>query len=369
MLNLLKNPYVLILLWVGFIAFYTSQGLGLEKAYVNDVSVYRPRKNIRLLMWVPLLLWVGFRSDNAGADTGLYRYLFNNLPDTISSIPSIWLEAKDPGFDAFGIVFKSIFGNNDVLYFLVIAAFQVYFLYKVYKKYSTNFVVSYFLFIASADYMAWMFNGMRQFLVATVLLGCVDLILEKKYLKIIIIILLLSTFHQSVLLVIPFIFICQGKAWNYKTFIVLIGVIFFITYLSEFTDVLDEILQETNYSGLTEQMKDDDGVNLIRVLVYSVPTILSFIFMGRIRRYGGPIINLAANMSIASAAFYIIGMFTSGILIGRIPIYFSLYNYILLPWIVENVFEKKSAKIIYFGMVSFYLLYYYFQMAIAWGYI
>ena len=84
--------------------------------------------------------------------------------------------------------------------------------------------------------------------------------------------------------------------------------------------------------------------NVFRVLVYSVPTILSLIGLKYIHYENDPVINFCANMSIVSTGLYIISMFTSGIFIGRLPIYASLYNYILLPWEIDHMFTKKSSK-------------------------
>ena len=67
-------------------------------------------------------------------------------------------------------------------------------------------------------------------------------------------------------------------------------------------------------------------------------------------------------MSIASAGLYVISMFTSGIFIGRLPIYFSLYNYILLPWEINRIFTKQSARIIYIIMVIAYLGFYLYSL-------
>ena len=60
-------------------------------------------------------------------------------------------------------------------------------------------------------------------------------------------------------------------------------------------------------------------------------------------------------------------MFTSAIMIGRLPIYFSLYNYILLPWEITHIFTRRSARVITWAMVGFYLLYNYYQVAVAYG--
>ena len=72
-------------------------------------------------------------------------------------------------------------------------------------------------------------------------------------------------------------------------------------------------------------------------------------------------------MSLIAAFAYILSGFTSGLFLGRIPIYFSLYNYILIPWIIEKTFTKNSVKIIYIVLIILYMLFYYYQVHITWG--
>ena len=236
-----------------------------------------------------------------------------------------------------------------------------------YQKYSCSFAWSIFLFVISTDAYQWLFNGMRQFIPAAVLFACMGLILKKKYIPLIIIILLVSTVHLSALLMIPCIFIVQGKPWNKKTMLFLVAVVIIILFVDRFTDILETLLANTQYDDVTEQFQYDDGTNLLRVLVYSVPPVLALIGRKQIEKIDSPIINLSINMSIISMGIYIVSMFTSGIYIGRLPIYFSLYNYILLPWELDNLFTKRSAILLKIAMVGFYAVFCYYQMAVTWG--
>ena len=102
-----------------------------------------------------------------------------------------------------------------------------------------------------------------------------------------------------------------------------------------FTETLDVMLADTQYKNVVSDWTSwqDDGTNPLRVLVYSVPTILSLFCRKKIIKEGGRVIQVACNMSIMSSALYLISMVTSGIFMGRLPIYCSLYaNGILLPW-------------------------------------
>ena len=97
-------------------------------------------------------------------------------------------------------------------------------------------------------------------------------------------------------------------------------------FANQFTNILDTMLSETQYENMVSdwQSWQDDGTNFLRVLVYCVPTIISLIGLKSIRQEDDPLINLCTNMSIVSAGLYVISMFTSGVFIGRLPIYFSL---------------------------------------------
>lgn len=39
----------------------------------------------------------------------------------------------------------------------------------------------------------------------------------------------------------------------------------------------------------------------------------------------------------------------------------------VLPWLIDQIFEKASARLIKVMMVGFYLAFHYYQMQIIWG--
>ncbi len=354
------SNYYLIIVWILIFAIL-SLFVQMERTeVVLGQKVRRMQPMWAAVLFAPLVLW----AMNRGyiGDTYAYMKMFAEIPKGFGNIFNYMSTvSKDKGFYFLSAVIKAIIGEHVQIYLLIIAVIQAMLLIRVYRKYSFNYVVSFFLFIASTDYISWMFNGIRQFVAVTITFACFELILEKKYVKAIIGILIASLFHQSALLVIPFIFICQGKAWNKKTILFIMGVLVVVMYVNQFTDILENVLADTQYENVVSdwQMWEDDGTNILRVLVYSMPTILSLIGLKYVRNANNPIINLCTNMSIVSMGIYVVSMFTSGIFIGRLPIYFSLYSYILLPWEIENMFEEKSAKIIYMAMIVGYLGFYY----------
>ena len=323
-----------------------------------------------LVIALPMIYMAGTRSRTtlSFGDTSAYLNSFREAPTSLSALfASFTDDTKDKGFEVFTTLVKAVIGNREVIYFTIIAAICILCVVATYKNYSSNFVVSIFLFLASGDYLQWTFNGIRQFIPASILFACAGLIIKKKYVPLIILILLLSTIHATALLMIPMIFIVQGKALNKKTLLFAVAVIFAIAFVDQFTDLITNLMENTQYSGEVDQYLSTEGTSVQRILVYSFPAILAIVFKKWIDEANNPVINLAANMSFVTALSYILSGFTSGLFLGRIPIYFSLYNYILLPWIVEKAFTKNSVKLIYIAMIILYMVFYYYQVHVTWG--
>lgn len=321
-----------------------------------------------IILVLPLTLWAGFRGDVA--DTYLYRKLFMEESRGLMNIPEILLsDGKDKGFTALTIILKYFIGNSDKLYFTIFAVFQMACMCYVFRKYSSDFWISVFLFVASTDYASWMFNGMRQFIAVCLIFSCFDWIVQKKYVRVILVILLASLIHGSALLMIPIIFVVQGKPWNMRTILMLIGTAVVVLFIDRFTPILSTMLEDTQYDGVMENeiWVVDDGTNVIRVLVYSVPAIISLFGRKYLDQANNTAVNICVNCSIVTTALYAVSTVTSGVYIGRLPIYTSLMGYISLPWLINHMFNRESSRLVKVVMVVLYIAFYCYQTFITWS--
>jgi hypothetical protein len=209
---------------------------------------------------------------------------------------------------------------------------------------------------------------MRQFIAVCIAFAATDLLLKKQYVPYILLLLVTSTIHATALLMIPVCFIVQGKAWNLRSVLFSIAVLVAINFSGALSDMIVEFMTDTQYKGEVDQYLGTEGTNILRVFVFAIPPILAVFFRKYLKAAESPILDMSVNMSIVSMGAYIISAVTSGIFIGRIPIYFSLYNYILLPWLVENFFEERSQKIVYAAIIACYLFFYYYQVHVTWGF-
>lgn len=363
------SKHIFIIIWFAIITIIGRTTNVYQIEYVMGKKEYRVNIIFAFIAVFPLIWIAGTRT--SFVDTGSYIQIFNAAPNTFEELPT-YLETmkKDTGFWLLGALIRIIISKDSVVYLSILAFIHGIIVMSVYRKYSVSFFTALFLFVASTDYLSWMHNGIRQFTAVVIIFAATPLMLKKKYVPLIIIILFASLIHGSALLMIPIVFIVQGKPWNNRTVLAVIAVVIAIAFVGKFTDILDKLLSDTQYTNVVTdwQAMEDDGTNIIRVLVYSIPTILSIIGYKYIKDANDPVINLACNMSIVSTAIYCLSAMTSGIFVGRLPIYCSLYGTgILLPWEVENIFTKDSAKIIQILMIGAYLVFYYYQTHFIWG--
>lgn len=318
------------------------------------------------ILAAPYVIWAAWRPNGFG-DTGVYRARFMGAPAALSELGTyVARQFKDRGFAIIEVIFKSLISHSDIAFFFFIAAIQIACLVYIYRKYSKNYWLSFFFFIASTDYLSWMHNGMRQFLAATLIFVCIPLMAKRRYLAMALVVLLASQIHLSALVVLPFILIVNGRAWNYRTILFIVGVIISVFFLDRITGFITNTMEDTAYSGDIELFLNDDGTNIYRVLFYSVPALMALFFRRYIDAADDPMINICANLSVVAAGFYVFSFFTSGILIGRLPIFFSLTNYILIPWMISEVFNRESALVIETGFVGVYALFFYYQAGVTW---
>lgn len=368
MMALLKSPYIIILVWLAFMYFVGQADVFKEHAVIYGESKVRYKWWFAFLVFFPVIYMAATRGDVA--DTGAYKMTYFNMPSGLIAGIKAGLEAdKDQGFYVLTGIFHAICGAHYVWYFFIIAFIQGISLVSIYRKYSTSFFTSIFLFIVSSDYYSWMFNGIRQFTAVIIIFAATDWLVRRKYIRYLLVVIFASFMHKSALLMIPITFIVQGRAWNKRTLIAIFFAILAVVYANQFTNILNDALQETQYKNVVSDWNEfeDTGTNIIRVAVYSVPAFLSIIGYKTIRDEGDDLINICTNMSILTAGIYLVSSYTSGIFVGRLPIYCSLYNYILLPWEIKHMFTRRSTSTVNMLMILAYLAFYYYQMHVAWG--
>lgn len=359
--------YYFLLVWT--IGFGIMLNMASQYSYNNGIVTER-KYNIFILIvaFLPLIIFTGARS-NGVADTAAYIGMFESYPSTLNELflSDILNDSRMKGFIVFSTFIKQYISTDYNTWLFIIAIPTCVCIMMTLKKYSTNIAGSIFLFMASCQFI-WLFNGMRQYLVVAILFACTPMILNKQPIPYFIIVLILSAIHTSAIIMIPMYFIVSGEPWNKKTMIIVAICIFAIVFADRFLDIFNNVMEETDFAkGLNANKDTDNGTSLIRILVESIPTIIAFIWRGKLKDKYTPIMKISVNMSIISTCIYIISKIVkSGIMVGRLPIYLSIYNLILLPWLIDTIFEGKIKRLVYYIMILSYLGFFYYQMEITW---
>lgn len=357
-------PLLLIL----FEAMLVSQ----KKRYVmergltyDDAYEFRVKTWFAIIVFLPLIFISAYRGFNMG-DTAAYHDMFYSWPEKISDI-NLTGDERYPGFIYFTVFIKQFISYDYQIYFMIIAAISVLCMISTYKKYTSELVfVAYGFFCL--DFQSWLNNGIRQFLVVSIMFAFIPILLNKKKFGIIVFVLiglLLYYTHVSIIVALP-VYICSlGKPMNKRTIMILGVLVLAIIFVGQFTGILSDTLEGTNYESSTSEITSTtNGTNILRVLFFSIPAILCIVFRKRIPEDAPSIINYSINMSLVGAAFYWLSAFTNGISVGRMPIYFTLFNYILVPWQIRTFFSKEKQTIMYFFFIITYFVFYLYQQRV-----
>lgn len=311
-----------------------------------------------------LTILCGLRSGIA--DTGTYIYMFESYPSNISLIE--WESVDiDKGFYFLTVLYKQFISDDFHGWLFIFTLISCIALYIGFEKYAEEFGMACFLFIASTIFV-YLVNGMRQFLCVSIIFACSGWIAEKKYLRFVVIVLLLSTIHASVFVFIPLCFVINSKAWSFQMLMIIIASSIVGLRFDSLIPYLGVVIKDTQYAGYIDYFsKSGVGSSIFRLAIAIVPCVLAFMGKKIIEKEGSPLINLMINMSLINACLYFIATFSSGMLVGRMTTYFDIYNVLLLPWLIQHVFEKKSAAIIRIACMIFYFIFFYYQMVITWN--
>lgn len=303
-----------------------------------------------------IVFWASLR--NQFVDTATYIYSFNNAEIGFdNALKALFQDGKQKGWDFLMISFKTFISSNYHWWLSLIAVVSGFSIMRSLRKYSVNYLYSMYLFITSMIFV-WMFNGIRQFIAAAIMFGLCDLIFYRKRNLFILAVLLCSTIHTTIIVMLPIYFIVNEVPFKKRMALFMLAIMVSIFAISPLLETMETVLKNTAYASNLDQFAEDDGVNPIRVLFKAIPVILAFYKRKEIEKLNNRILNVCVNMSTVSVGIYIIGMFTSGIMVGRLPIYFDLYNLILIPYLIK-VLYFRNMQFLYWIISVVYLFFYY----------
>jgi transmembrane protein EpsG len=314
----------------------------------------KPNKLLGMGALISLVLVSGLRS-NIG-DTYFYKHSYEVNVFNWDFI----LSQKDLGFGVLQMVLKNYVSQDPQVLIFTSALLTNLLIFLVLFKYSRMIELSLYVYIAGGLFLISM-NGIRQLLAAAIVFTATKYLIDGNWIKYFFIVIVASLFHQSALILIPIYFLVRSKAWSKSTVVLIISALVIVVGFDQFTSVLFSAIEDTQYGHYKDFT--EGGANVIRVAVELIPIAIAYLGREKMREIF-PDSDVIINMSILGFVFMVIA--TQNWIFARFAIYFSLYQLILISWMIK-LFKKNDQKIVYIGMLACYFLYYFYENVISLG--
>ncbi|MBS6115840.1 EpsG family protein [Thomasclavelia spiroformis] len=256
-----------------------------------------------------------------------------------------------------------IWDNSQVIILSTSFIIYPFIIWRFYRQ-SDDFIMTLVLFVFSNAFVNSM-NGIRQYLVAAIIFFFYPKIIKEKSHKWILLILFLTMFHSSVLMMIPVIYFSKQDLWSSRgiLFFAFVALIFMI--FGKIMPNIFETIENTKYSVYQYDSYGTTGVNIFRILFTLIPVSLAFFFRNSKKMKSTEIIFLS-NMTIFNFIFMLFGYY--GAVYARFCLYFELYPLILIPKICNIGFKNNGTRnVIKVIIYIIYFLFLYYQIQISWS--
>ena len=347
---------------------FTWHSLSPRYVTINGILEQRPNLSHLIIGFAPIIFFAGVKGRGI-IDSGAYIISFQRAQSSLQEMIIDW-ESKAPGFNIIEVAFKDLVSTNYVSWIFFLALISCIGIMIPLYKYSPLFGLSLYLFVASAQFV-WLLNGVRQFLVVAILFGFMDLIIERKHLKYLILVLILSTIHITALIMIPVYLLIiisdRFKLLSWQIFFPISVFMVFVLVTEQIEPIMAYLLEDTEYHDIYSRALTYEGVNIFRMLAAAVPVLLMLIDWNRISKLITPEIKICIIMSVVNLGVLLVASTVGGNLFGRISIFFAVYNLIALPWVITKCFNKKSSQVVTTLAIVFYAYWFYYQMVLGWN--
>ena len=363
--------YVFLLLIVcTVLAYIYGSGTVETKVIENGKTVTAQKKSLLaciafVALALTLILYAGLRSDVN--DTLVYASGFEKMSPSISGLD--WSLGNNPLFLVYEAILKRFVTTSPKVFFLITACFIELSYLLFIKKHSVNFGLSIYLLISFTLY-AFTMAALKQSMAIAIAIWSVPLILKKKYIRALLLIGIATLFHAfSFLFLVAFIM--WKSIWDKRAVLIIGGTIIIGIFFSRF---VGQALDFTNYIGGNVYTNEDfsTGTSFFRIIVYLIPSIMSFAYRRKLREVNSPFLNISVNLSLIAACFMVLAGIGGANLTGRLAGYFDIFICFLIPAILKyGIAEKQTrdiATIVVFVAYAIFYYSYYNRFAVLYNY-
>ncbi len=307
-------------------------------------------KTAKLWGWTPILLFTlvfGLRY-GVGIDYNNYLGIYEYTKDY--TLSELWeYERFEEGFSLI-VYLCHYFGAPVYFFFSVLAFLQILFLHKTFKDEKDVLPYIYITLIFTGICMSSYMNIIRQIIAACLFLYSIRYIRDNKLIKYWLCCLLALTLHHSALILFPLYFIWIKKKGVFNNPLIEFGILFlslcsvFLTgwqgILYKF-DSLTILLGYEGYIGQADKMLSSGGrglgmFDILQFIIYAIIVLNS----KQIKDYfKSDLFNIIYDIFLIGTCLGY--LFSGSMMLGRIIIYFTNTQYILLAYLLCYLYNVK----------------------------
>jgi len=340
-------PLLLIILFLGILAEKNAQ-LVITDIY-GRLEYVRYRKNIFVILIGMLLIAVAGLRYYVGADYGTYTIIYHGfVADKLT-----WFE---PGLVILAKIADAVHSDYTAMFFLASVLTVGLTTWTLARK-SNWFIISILLYIFSGMWHG-SFNGVRQYLAATILFAGHQYLVDRKLLKWCLVVAIASMFHVTAMVMVFWYFVATREI-NWKQLLLIVAISTFGLYsYNLFFDLVGWLKQEELLSNPYPYLFTQ--INRLRILVQWMP-VLFFLVFRPARMLRDRQANFYLNMAMLNAALMTAAM--NSAYLGRIGIYTGLFNLILWPYMLKLIKHGPSRIAITIVLLACYAGYWYYEVS------
>ena len=329
-------------LYIGMIALVFIAGV-----FANNAK----EKTAKLWFFLPAIVLIfvsGLRGINVGADTFEYRDSFENALS-----PNAWADKTvEPGYIFLMMCLRLILPSPILctLFYSAISVTLVFLTFWKYKK-SINLFVAFAFYIGLFYFQA--LDLMRIYFASSILLFNFYLLLENRYKRYLLIVLLTSQIHYSSLVMLfPMIFL-----WFYKKkpFIALTTAVVLSISLIPLAARFSDYIMIARYASYGEANETSEVGMMLYFEFLPFFFLVAYVLIKKVRNSWS---EMLVSLTVCAFIFKIVSYYI--VIAGRLGVHFMPLYIIVLPYFVKHL--KRFKRQIYGPFMVFLIFYLTFRI-------
>ena len=297
---------------------------------------------------LPLIFTAGFRYQ-VGTDFNAYY-----KADEVFG-GNVWEKIKtlhEPGISIL-VELINLFSTDGAAYIFTFSFLTIFPTTYVLLRRSSNYTAILLLYVFTGCWHG-SFNGVRQYLAATVIMLGHRYILDKKFVKYALTVFIAYCFHSSAIVMIVPYFVMRGKI-NYRNiFLLALGTLL----VSSNYDTLFSFIGTIKDKAVVMDTYATASVNILRVLANCAPAILAVALY--INKDPDPEQTFYINGLIVNAAAMVAA--SNSTYLARIGIYTTLFIPAGLPKLIR-LEDKKKENLLWVIIIALFAVFWYYEVS------